>query len=72
MRVDIGIVLSVLSFSALAKVIPNETLMGPLLVRRAVGPDTTDLLWKRADGDDEQGHSPMDSDIGAEAVIVIC
>ncbi|KAH6577459.1 hypothetical protein BASA62_000886 [Batrachochytrium salamandrivorans] len=67
MRVDIGIVLSVLSFSALAKVIPNDDSHGPLLVRRAVGPDTTDLLWKRANGDDEQGPSPMDSDIGAEA-----
>ncbi|KAH6585406.1 hypothetical protein BASA61_006841 [Batrachochytrium salamandrivorans] len=54
MRVDIGIILSVLSFSSLAKVIPNGGYNGPLLVRRAVGPDTTDLLWKRADGDDEQ------------------
>ncbi|KAH6573683.1 hypothetical protein BASA62_002814 [Batrachochytrium salamandrivorans] len=67
MRVDIGIILSVLSFSALAKVIPNGGYNSPLLVRREVGPDTTDLLWKRADGDDEQGSSPMDLDIGAEA-----
>ncbi|KAH6588935.1 hypothetical protein BASA61_005776 [Batrachochytrium salamandrivorans] len=67
MRVDIGIILSVLSFSALAKVIPNDDFHGSLLVRRAVSPDTTDLLWKRADGDDEQGSSPMDLDIGAEA-----
>ncbi|KAH6568190.1 hypothetical protein BASA60_008740 [Batrachochytrium salamandrivorans] len=67
MRVDIGIVLSVLSFSVLAKVIPNDDSHGPLLVRRAVGPDTTDLLWKRHNGDDEQGPSPMDLDIGAEA-----
>ncbi|KAH6577460.1 hypothetical protein BASA62_000887 [Batrachochytrium salamandrivorans] len=67
MRVDIGIILSVLSFSSLAKVIPNGGYHGPLLVRRAVGPDTTDLLWKRADGDDEQEPSPMDSDIGAES-----
>ncbi|KAH6602404.1 hypothetical protein BASA61_001152 [Batrachochytrium salamandrivorans] len=66
MRVDIGIILSVLSFSALAKVIPNGGYNSPLLVRREVGPDTTDLLWKRADGDDEQGSSPMDLDIGAE------
>ncbi|KAH6592897.1 hypothetical protein BASA50_007735 [Batrachochytrium salamandrivorans] len=49
MRVDIGIILSVLSFSALAKVIPNDDFHGSLLVRRAVSPDTTDLLWKRAD-----------------------
>ncbi|KAH9247696.1 hypothetical protein BASA81_014686 [Batrachochytrium salamandrivorans] len=67
MRVDIGIVLSVLSFSALAKVIPNDDSHGPLLVRRAVGPDTTDLLWKRADGDDEQEPSHMDSVTEAEA-----
>ncbi|KAH6586485.1 hypothetical protein BASA50_000440 [Batrachochytrium salamandrivorans] len=67
MRVDIGIILSVLSFSVLAKAIPNDGYNGPLLVRRAVGPDTTDLLWKRADDDGEQGPSPMDLDIGAEA-----
>ncbi|KAH6573800.1 hypothetical protein BASA60_005867 [Batrachochytrium salamandrivorans] len=67
MRVDIGISLSVLSFSVLAKVIPNDDFHGSLLVRRAIGPDTTDLLWKRADGDDEQGPSSMDLDIGAEA-----
>ncbi|KAH6592901.1 hypothetical protein BASA50_007739 [Batrachochytrium salamandrivorans] len=70
MRVDIGIVLSVLSFSALAKVIPNDDSHGLLLVRRAVGPDTTDLLWKRADGDDEQGSSPMDSTTGADVKAV--
>ncbi|KAH6592896.1 hypothetical protein BASA50_007734 [Batrachochytrium salamandrivorans] len=67
MRVDIGIILSVLSFSVLAKVIPNDDFHGSLLVRRAVGPDTTDLLWKRADGDDKQGPSPMDSTTGADA-----
>ncbi|KAH6592895.1 hypothetical protein BASA50_007733 [Batrachochytrium salamandrivorans] len=71
MRVDIGIILSVLSFSVLAKVIPNDDFHGSLLVRRAVSPDTTDLLWKRADGDDEQGPSPMDLDIGAEAELVL-
>ncbi|KAH6598176.1 hypothetical protein BASA61_002946 [Batrachochytrium salamandrivorans] len=67
MRVDIGIVLSLLSFSVLAKVIPNDDSHGPLLVRRAVGPDTMGLLWKRNNGDDEQGPSPMDSDTGASA-----
>ncbi|KAH9248234.1 hypothetical protein BASA83_007734 [Batrachochytrium salamandrivorans] len=67
MRVDIGIVLSVLSFSVLAKVIPNDGYNGPLLVRRAVGPDPMGLLWKRADGDDEQEPSPMDSVTEAEA-----
>ncbi|KAH6599090.1 hypothetical protein BASA61_002698 [Batrachochytrium salamandrivorans] len=67
MRVDIGIILSVLSFSVLAKAIPNDDFHGSLLVRRAVSPDTTDLLWKRADGDDKQGPSSTDLDIGAEA-----
>ncbi|KAH6582101.1 hypothetical protein BASA61_008676, partial [Batrachochytrium salamandrivorans] len=67
MRVDIGIILSVLSSSALAKVIPNDDFHGSLLVRRAVSPDTTDLLWKRADGDDEQGPSSTDLDTGADA-----
>ncbi|KAH6573802.1 hypothetical protein BASA60_005869 [Batrachochytrium salamandrivorans] len=67
MRVDIGIILSVLSFSVLAKAISNDDFHGSLLVRRAVSPDTTDLLWKRADGDDKQGPSSTDLDIGAEA-----
>ncbi|KAH6579816.1 hypothetical protein BASA61_010016 [Batrachochytrium salamandrivorans] len=66
MRVHIGIVLSVLSFSALAEVIPNDD---SLLVRRTVSSGTTGLLWKRANGDDEKGSSPPNSEIdaGAEA-----
>ncbi|KAH6589485.1 hypothetical protein BASA50_010013 [Batrachochytrium salamandrivorans] len=64
MRVHIGIVLSVLSFSVLAEVIPND---GSLLVRRTVDPDTTGLLWKRANGDDEKGSSSTDSDNGDSA-----
>ncbi|KAH6570779.1 hypothetical protein BASA50_001042 [Batrachochytrium salamandrivorans] len=67
MRVDIEIILSVLSFSVLAKVIPNGDSHGPLLVRRAVGPDTMDLLWKRNNGDGEQGPILPDSEAGAEA-----
>ncbi|KAH6576101.1 hypothetical protein BASA62_001650 [Batrachochytrium salamandrivorans] len=35
---------------------------GPLLVRRAVGPDTTDLLWKRADVYAEAGASASSDD----------
>ncbi|KAH9269239.1 hypothetical protein BASA83_008731 [Batrachochytrium salamandrivorans] len=67
MRVHIGIVLSVLSFSAVAEVIPNDDSHGSLLVRRTVGPDTTGLLWKRNNGDDEKGSSSTNSEIGAGA-----
>ncbi|KAH6597506.1 hypothetical protein BASA50_004423 [Batrachochytrium salamandrivorans] len=54
MKVDTGIILSVLSFSVLAAVIPNDDDHGTLLARRTVDPDTMDLLWKRADGDQMQ------------------
>ncbi|KAH9252655.1 hypothetical protein BASA81_009436 [Batrachochytrium salamandrivorans] len=67
MRVDTGIVLSVLSLSVLAKVIPNDGSHGPLLVRRTVDPDPMDFSWRRNNGADEQGSSPMDSGAGAEA-----
>ncbi|KAH9275334.1 hypothetical protein BASA83_002106 [Batrachochytrium salamandrivorans] len=56
MRVDTGIILSVLSFSVLAAVIPNYDDHGILLARRTVDPDTMDLLWKRADEDQEESE----------------
>ncbi|KAH6564625.1 hypothetical protein BASA62_007791 [Batrachochytrium salamandrivorans] len=61
MRVHIGISLSVLSLSVLAKVIPNDGSHGSLLVRRTVDPDPMDFSWRRNNGDDKQGSSPMDS-----------
>ncbi|KAH6597505.1 hypothetical protein BASA50_004422 [Batrachochytrium salamandrivorans] len=64
MRVDTGIILSVLSFSVLAAVIPNDDDHGTLLARRTVDPDTMDLLWKRADGDQMQ-VVPFGSGAGA-------
>ncbi|KAH9274546.1 hypothetical protein BASA83_003182 [Batrachochytrium salamandrivorans] len=66
MRVGIGIMLSVLSFSVLAAVIPNYDSHGILLARRAVNPDTMDLLWKRAD-EDQEGSEPSGSGAGASA-----
>ncbi|KAH6578625.1 hypothetical protein BASA61_000089 [Batrachochytrium salamandrivorans] len=54
MRVDTGIILSVLSSSVLAAVIPNYDSHGTLLARRTVDPDPMDLLWKRADEDQMQ------------------
>ncbi|KAH6584982.1 hypothetical protein BASA60_000721 [Batrachochytrium salamandrivorans] len=60
MRVDTGIILSVLSFSVLAAVIPNYDSHGTLLARRTVDPDTMDLLWKRAD-EDQEGSEPSGS-----------
>ncbi|KAH6591809.1 hypothetical protein BASA50_008476 [Batrachochytrium salamandrivorans] len=67
MRVHIGISLSVLSLSVLAKVIPNDGSHGSLLVRRTVDPDPMDFSWRRNNGDDKQGSSPMDSTTGADA-----
>ncbi|KAH6567098.1 hypothetical protein BASA62_006333 [Batrachochytrium salamandrivorans] len=58
--------LSVLSFSVLAAVIPNYDSHGILLARRAVNPDTMDLLWKRAD-EDQEGSEPSGSGAGASA-----
>ncbi|KAH9265874.1 hypothetical protein BASA83_010897 [Batrachochytrium salamandrivorans] len=52
MRVDTGIILSVLSFSVFAAVIPNHDYYVPLLVRRAVSPENGAVLWKR-NGDDQ-------------------
>ncbi|KAH6573414.1 hypothetical protein BASA50_011025 [Batrachochytrium salamandrivorans] len=52
MRVDTGIILSVLSFSVFAAVIPNHDYYVPLLVRRTAGINIMDFLWKR-NGDDQ-------------------
>ncbi|KAH6584913.1 hypothetical protein BASA61_007183 [Batrachochytrium salamandrivorans] len=60
MRVGIGTILSVLSFSVLAAVIPNYDDHGLLLARRTVNPDPMDLLWKRAD-EDQEGSEPSGS-----------
>ncbi|KAH6601711.1 hypothetical protein BASA61_001853 [Batrachochytrium salamandrivorans] len=49
MIVGTGIILSVLSSSVLAAVIPNDDDHGILLVRRAVNPESRVVLWKRAD-----------------------
>ncbi|KAH6576585.1 hypothetical protein BASA50_007841 [Batrachochytrium salamandrivorans] len=49
MRVGTGIILSVLSSSVLAAVIPNYDSHGILLARRTVNPNNKDVLWKRAD-----------------------
>ncbi|KAH6578243.1 hypothetical protein BASA60_003701 [Batrachochytrium salamandrivorans] len=51
MRVGAGIILSVLSPSVLAAVIPNYDDHGLLLARRAVNPDPMNLLWKRNNGE---------------------
>ncbi|KAH6599633.1 hypothetical protein BASA61_002515, partial [Batrachochytrium salamandrivorans] len=51
MRAGTGIILSVLSPSALAAVIPNYDSHGLLLARRAVNTDPMDLLWKRNNGE---------------------
>ncbi|KAH6590693.1 hypothetical protein BASA50_009218 [Batrachochytrium salamandrivorans] len=61
MRVDTGIILSVLSFSVIAAVIPNGDDHGLLLVRRAVSPENRAVLWKRAD-EEQEGSNSSDSD----------
>ncbi|KAH9257375.1 hypothetical protein BASA81_004533 [Batrachochytrium salamandrivorans] len=61
MRVDIGIILSVLSFSVIAAVIPNGDDHGTLLVRRTVSPENRVVLWKRAD-EEQEGSNSSDSD----------
>ncbi|KAJ1341665.1 hypothetical protein BSLG_003777 [Batrachochytrium salamandrivorans] len=65
MRVGTGIILSVLLSSVLAAVIPNYDSHGILLARRAVNPETMDLLWKRADEDQEE-PGPSSSGSGAD------
>ncbi|KAH6574617.1 hypothetical protein BASA62_002377 [Batrachochytrium salamandrivorans] len=64
MRVGIGIILSVLSSSVLAAVIPDYDSHGLLLVRRAVNPENRVLLWKRA-GEDQEAPGPSSSGAGA-------
>ncbi|KAH9264459.1 hypothetical protein BASA83_012046 [Batrachochytrium salamandrivorans] len=66
MRVGAGIILSVLSSSVLAAVIPNYDSHGILLARRTVNPDPMDLLWKRAD-EKQTGPVPSSSGSGASA-----
>ncbi|KAH9251206.1 hypothetical protein BASA81_010901 [Batrachochytrium salamandrivorans] len=51
MKVGTGIILSVLSSSVLAAVIPNYDSHGILLARRTVNTDPMDLLWKRNNGE---------------------
>ncbi|KAH9276448.1 hypothetical protein BASA83_001144 [Batrachochytrium salamandrivorans] len=65
MRVGIGTVLSVLSFSVLAAVIPNYDYHDPLLVRRAVNLENKDVLWKRAN-DEQTGLDSLNSGSGAK------
>ncbi|KAH6583453.1 hypothetical protein BASA61_007989 [Batrachochytrium salamandrivorans] len=60
MRVDTGIILSVLSFSVFAAVIPSNDYYVPLLVRRAVSPENRASLWKRAD-EEQEGSYPSGS-----------
>ncbi|KAH6594768.1 hypothetical protein BASA50_006443 [Batrachochytrium salamandrivorans] len=52
MRVGAGIILSVLSSSVLAAVIPNDDSHGILLVRRTVGLENKDVSWKRNNADE--------------------
>ncbi|KAH9264445.1 hypothetical protein BASA83_012088 [Batrachochytrium salamandrivorans] len=62
MRVDTGIILSVLSFSVIAAVIPNGDDHAPLLVRRAVSSENGAVLWKRNNDDDQMDSDDSDSD----------
>ncbi|KAH6598463.1 hypothetical protein BASA50_003503 [Batrachochytrium salamandrivorans] len=66
MRVGIGTVLSVLSFSVLAAVIPNYDSHDTLLVRRAIGPDSHAVSWSKSDGDQVK-FVPSSSGAGAGA-----
>ncbi|KAH6568277.1 hypothetical protein BASA60_008688 [Batrachochytrium salamandrivorans] len=66
MRVGIGVILSVLSSSVLATVIPNDDSHGLLLVRRTVNPDNRAVLWKRAD-EDQMQVVPFGSGVGSSA-----
>ncbi|KAH6562777.1 hypothetical protein BASA60_010999 [Batrachochytrium salamandrivorans] len=66
MRVGIGVILSVLSSSVLAAVIPDYDSHGILLVRRTVNPENMSLLWKRAD-EKQTGPVPSSSGAGAGA-----
>ncbi|KAH6597015.1 hypothetical protein BASA50_004773 [Batrachochytrium salamandrivorans] len=61
MRVGIGIILSVLSFSVLATVIPNNDDHGTLLVRRAGSLQNKDVLWSK-DNEDQVEFVPSNSE----------
>ncbi|KAH6571153.1 hypothetical protein BASA62_004035 [Batrachochytrium salamandrivorans] len=68
MRVGIGIILSVLSSSVLAAVIPNDDDHGILLARRTGSLENKDLLWKRADEEQmELGSSNSGAGASTEA-----
>ncbi|KAH6576285.1 hypothetical protein BASA60_004584 [Batrachochytrium salamandrivorans] len=64
MRVGVGVILSVLSSSVLAAVIPNYDDHGLSLVRRTVNTDTRFVLWKRA-GEEQAEPGPSSSGAGA-------
>ncbi|KAH6561968.1 hypothetical protein BASA50_007189 [Batrachochytrium salamandrivorans] len=66
MRVGTGIILSVLSSSVLAAVIPNYDSHGILLVRRAGSPNNNAVLWKRA-GEEQRQIIPSKLESGAGA-----
>ncbi|KAH6567447.1 hypothetical protein BASA50_003290 [Batrachochytrium salamandrivorans] len=64
MRVGVRIILSVLSFSVLAIVIPNYDSHVYPLARRAVNPNSRVTLWKRNNGE-QTGPGPSSSGAGA-------
>ncbi|KAH9270215.1 hypothetical protein BASA83_007739 [Batrachochytrium salamandrivorans] len=64
MRVGVGVILSVLSFSVLSAVIPNYDDHGLLLARRTVNTETRAVLWKRAD-EEQTGPVPSSSEASA-------
>ncbi|KAH9272660.1 hypothetical protein BASA83_005166 [Batrachochytrium salamandrivorans] len=66
MRVGTGIILSVLSSSVLATVIPNDDDHGILLVRRTGSLENKDVLWKRAD-EEQMELGSSNSGAGASA-----
>ncbi|KAH6576433.1 hypothetical protein BASA60_004544 [Batrachochytrium salamandrivorans] len=66
MRVGAGIILSVLSSSVLAAVIPNDDSHGILLVRRTVGLENKDVSWSK-DNADEVKFVPSSSGAGGGA-----
>ncbi|KAH6568276.1 hypothetical protein BASA60_008687 [Batrachochytrium salamandrivorans] len=66
MRVGIGIILSVLSSSVLAAVIPNYDSHDPRLVRRAGSLANMDVSWSK-DNEEEVKFVPSSSGAGTEA-----
>ncbi|KAH9244893.1 hypothetical protein BASA81_017668 [Batrachochytrium salamandrivorans] len=63
MIVGIGAILSVLSSSVLAAVIPDYDSHGILLVRRAVNPENHAVLWKR-NNEEQTGPGPSNPGAG--------